>query len=288
LIEGYGAGSAPDIIARLIAQQLSHRLGEPFVVEGRVGASSTVATEAVVRAAPDGYTLLLITVANTVNGTLYDNLKFDFIREIAPVASVGSIPFVMVVNPSVPAKSVPEFIAYAKANPGKINMGIAGTGDMTQVSGELFKMSTGVNLVDVPYRGAEVIAGLISGQVQVLFGPIVSTIAHIKAGRLRALAVTTPTRSVALPDVPAVAEYVPGYEASGWYGLGAPKNTPGEILEKLNKEVNAALANPEMMARLAGFGGSVLTLSPAGFTKLIAADTEKWGKVIRAANIKAE
>ena len=288
LLHGFGAGAAPDIIARLMAQRLSERLGQTFIVESRSGASGTIATEAVVQAPPDGYTLLLTLASNAVNGSLYEKLDYDFIRDIAPVATIARGPFVMEVNPSLPAKTVPEFIAYARANPGKINMGSAGTGDLTQISGELFKMLTGVNLFDVPYRGVEVISGLIGGQVQVYFGPLVSSIAHIKAGRLRALAVTTATRSPALPDVPTVREFVPGYEASAWQGIGAPKNTPTEIIEKLNREVNAALAEPEMQLRLANLGEVPLVMTPVEFGRFITDETEKWGKVIRAANIKAE
>ena len=287
LIEGFGPGSAPDIIARLMAQRLSERLGQAFVVDGRPGASGTIATEAVVRAAPDGYTLLLVLASNAINGSLYEHLDFDFIRDIAPVAGIARGPFVMEVNPSVPAKTLPEFIAYARANPGKVNMGSAGTGDLTQISGELFKMLTGINLFEVPYRGVEVITGLISGEVQVYFGPLVSSIAHIKAGRLRALAVTTATRSPALPDIPTVGEFVPGYEASAWQGIGVPKNTPTAIVQKLNGEINATLAEPEMRARLANLGEVPLEMTAAEFAKLIVDETNKWRKVIRTAGIKA-
>ena len=288
VIEGFGPGSAPDVIARLMGQWLSERLGQPFVIEGRSGASGTIATEAVVRSAPDGYTLLLVVTSNAVNGSLYKNLHFDFIRDIAPIAGIGRGPFVMEVNPAVPAKTVPEFIAYAKANPGKINMAAAGTGDLTQICGELFKMMTGLGLVEVPYRGAEVFTGMISGQAQLYFGPLLSSIGHIKAGRLRALAVTTAARSPALPDIPTLGEFLPGYEASAWQGIGAPRNASTEIVKKLNKEINATLAEPDVRARLATLGEEPLAMTPAEFGKLIADEAERWGKVIRAANIKLE
>ena len=237
--------AASDIVARLMGQWLSERLGQPFVIENRPGAGSNIATETVVRAAPDGYTLLLVAPANAINATLYDKLNFNFIRDIAPVASIVRAPFVMVVNPSVPAKTVPEFIAYAKANPGKINMASAGNGTSAHVSGELFKMMAGVDMVHVPYRGSD-LPDLLGGQVQVMFDPIPQSIEYIRAGKLRALAVTTATRSEALPDIPTVGEFVPGYEASAWYGVGAPKNTPAEIIDKLNKEINAGLADPKI------------------------------------------
>ena len=279
--------AANDIVARLIGQWLSERLGQPFIIENRPGAGSNIATEAVVRAPPDGYTLLLVGPPNAINATLYDKLNFNFIRDIAPVASIVRVPNVMVVNPSVPAKTVPEFIAYAKANPGKINMASAGIGSSAHVAGELFKMMTGVDMVHVPYRGAApALTDLLGGQVQVCSPRMPASIEYIKAGKLRALAVTTATRSEALPDVPTVGEFVPGYEASSWYGVGAPKNTPAEIVDKLNKEINAALADPKIKARLADLGGTALAGSPADFGKLIADETEKWGKVIRAANIK--
>jgi tripartite-type tricarboxylate transporter receptor subunit TctC len=288
LIESFGAGSSPDIIARLMGQWLSERLGRPFVVDNRSGANGNIATEAVVRASPDGYTLLLIVSAAAINATFYDKLNFHFVRDIAPVASIGRVPFVMEVHPSVPATSVPEFITYAKANPAKINMGSAGIGNLTHMCGELFKMMTGVNLIHVPYRGAQVLTALVAGQVQVYFGPITASIEHIKAGKLRALAVTTATRSAALPDLPTVGEFVPGYEATGWWGIGAPKNTPIDIIERLNKEINMALADAGFRARLADLGNEVLAGSPADFGRLIADETEKWAKVIRAANIKPE
>jgi tripartite-type tricarboxylate transporter receptor subunit TctC len=271
-----------------MGQWLSERLGQPFVIENRPGGGGNIGTEAVVKAPPDGYTLLLASTANTINATLYDKLNFNFISDIAPVAAISRYTFVMVVHPSMPTKTVPEFIAYAKANPGKINMASGGIAAL-YVFGELFKMMTGVNLVHVPYRGqAPALADLLAGQVHVMFPNIVVSIEHIRAGRLRALAVTTATRSDALPDVPTVGEFLPGYEASGWSGLGAPKATPAEIVDKLNKEINAALADPKIKARLADLGGTPLVGSPADLGKLIAEETEKWRKVIRAANIKPE
>jgi tripartite-type tricarboxylate transporter receptor subunit TctC len=289
LVAGFAPGGGVDITARLIGQWLSERLGQQFVIENRPGASSNIATEAVVRAPADGYTLLLIGSFNTINATLYDKLNFNFIRDIAPVASVMRYPYVMVVNPSLPAKSVSEFIAYAKANPGKLNMASPGTGTGDHIAGELFKMMTGVDMVDVTYRGiALALSDLLGGQVQVSFPSILSSLQYIRAGQLRALAVVTATRSNALPDIPAMAEFVPGYEASSWYGVGAPKATPAEIIDKLNKEINAALADPKNKARLANLGGDVLALSPADFSKLIADETEKWGKLIRTLNIKVE
>ena len=287
LIEGFGAGGAPDIVARLISQWLSKRLGQPFVVENRAGASSNIATEAVVRASPDGYTLLLVTVQHALNTTML-KLNFDFIRDIRPVASIARAPYVMVVHPSVPAKTVAEFIAYAKANPGKLNLASSGTGALTHVSGELFKTMAGINLFHVPFRGTQLYPPLLAGEVQVYFGPPFALIEYIRASKLRALAVTTTTRSEALPDVPVLSETLPGYEASTWFGIGAPKNTPAEIIERLNKEINVNIADPEFIARLANLGGTVLAGSPADFGKLIAEETEKWGKVIRAANIKPE
>jgi len=279
----------PDILARLIGPWLSGRLGQQFVVENRPGGGSNIGTEAVVRAPPDGYTLLLVSTTNAINATLYDKLNFNFIRDIAPVAGITRMPTVMVVNPSVPAKTIPEFIAYAKANPGKINLGSPGVGTPGHVSGELFKMMAGVDLVHVPYRGGgPVMTDLLGGQVQVLFGTTSLTLEQIRAGKLRPLAVTTATRWEGLPDLPTVSEFLPGYEASAWSGVGAPKNTPAKIIDTLNKEINAALADPNMKARISDLGGTVLTGSPADFGKLIAAEIEKWGKVIRAANIKAE
>jgi tripartite-type tricarboxylate transporter receptor subunit TctC len=289
IIVGFAAGGTADIIARLMGQWLSERLGQPFIIENRPGGGTNIATEAVAKASPDGYTLLLVIETSAINATLYNRLNFDFIRDIAPVASISRFPLVMVVNPSVPAKTVPEFIAYAKANPGKINFGSGGIGTSPHVAGELFKMMTGVDLVHVPYRGAApAVADLLAGQVQVYFSNMASSIEHIRAGKLRPLAVTTATRSDALPDVPTMGEFVPGHEASSWAGVGAPKATPAEIVDKLNKEINAGLADPKIKARLADLGGTPLVGSPADFGKFIAEETEKWAKVIRAANIKAE
>ena len=289
IIVPFAAAGAFDILARLISQWLSERLGQPFVIENRPGGGGNIGTEVVVRALPDGYTLLMVGPPHAVNATLYEKLNFNFVRDIAPVAGVFRGPYVIVVNPSVPAKSIPEFIAYAKANPGKINVASGGVGSAHHVNGELFKMMAGVNLVHVPYRGAgPALVDLLAGQVQVMFAFMSSSIEYVRAGKLRALAVTTATRSDALPDIPTVGEFVPGYEASGWFGVGAPKATPAEIVDQLNKEINAGLADPKMKARLADLGGTVLAGSPADFGKLIAEETEKWGKVIRAANIKAE
>jgi tripartite-type tricarboxylate transporter receptor subunit TctC len=289
LVAGFAPGGGVDITARLIGQWLSERLGQQFVIENRPGASSNIATEAVVRARADGYTLLMVGSFNTINATLYDKLNYNFIRDIAPVGSVIRYPYVMVVNLSVPAKSVPEFIAYAKANPRKLNMASPGIGSGPHIAGELFKMMAGVDMVHVPYRGiGPALTDLLGGQVQVSFASMPSSIQYIRAGKLRALAVVTATRSEVLPDVPTIGEFVPGYEASSWYGVGAPKATPAEIIDKLNKEINAGLADPNIEARLAALGGTVLALSPADFGKLIADETEKWGNVIRALNIKAE
>jgi tripartite-type tricarboxylate transporter receptor subunit TctC len=289
LIAPVAAGGTTDILARLIGQWLSERLGQPFVIENRPGAGNNVGTEAVVRAPADGYTLLLCGTPNATNATIYDKLNFNFIRDIAPVAGVIRGTYVMVVNPSVPAKSVPEFIAYAKANPRKVNKAATGTGTGDHIAGELFKMMAGVDLVHVPYRGGgPALTDLIAGQVQVMFPNTVSSIEYIRAGRLRALAVTTVTRSDALPDIPTVGDFVPGYEASNWYGIGAPRNTPVEVIEKLNKETNAGLADPKIKARLADLGGTVLPGTPADFGKLIADETEKWGKVVKFTGIKAD
>src|SRR5262249_365758 len=283
------AGGTADILARLMGQWLSERLGQPFVVENRPGGGTNIGTEAVVRAPADGYTLLLASPPNASNATLYDKLKFNFIRDIAPIAGVMRAPFVMLLNPSIPADSVPEFIAYAKAHPGMINFASGGIGFATHLAGELFKGMTGVKMVHVPYRGqGPAMTDLLGGQVQVMFDPVVSSIAHIRAGNLRPLAVTTSMRSEALPDIPTVGEFVPGYEVIVWFGLGAPKATPAEIVEKLNKEINAGLADPKIKARLADLGAGPLALSPADFGKFIADETEKWAKVIRAANIKAD
>jgi len=289
IMVGAAPGGAFDILARLMGQWLSERLTQPFVIENRPGAGSNIAAEAVVKASADGYTLLLVSNANAINATLYDKLNFDFIRDIAPVASIVRQPQIMLVNPSVPAKTVPEFIAYAKANPGKISMASAGNGTGPHLAGELFKILAGVNMVHVPYRGgAPALTDLIGGQVQVMFiGPI-EVVEHIKSGRLRALAVSTTKRLDILPDLPTVADFVPGYESSSWFGIGAPRSAPAEVIGKLNSEINSALADPKIKARLADLGTTVLGGSPDEFGKLIADDTEKWGKVIRAANIKPD
>jgi tripartite-type tricarboxylate transporter receptor subunit TctC len=287
IVDGFAAGTTTDVVARIIAQWMSERFGQQFVVENRPGAGTNIATEAVVRAAPDGYTLLWVTGTNAINATLYDNLNFNFIRDIAPVASIYSTPFVMVVNPSVPAKTVPEFIAYAKANPGKLNMASTGIGSGPHVYGELFKAMAGVDLVHVPYRGNPM-PDLLGGQMQVYFSPIPASIEYIRAGKLRAVAATTATRLEVLPDVPTIGSFVPGYEASGWSGIGAPKSTPTEAIERLHREINAGLANPGIKGRLSDLGLAVFSTSPADFGKFVTDDTEKWGKVIRAANIKAE
>jgi tripartite-type tricarboxylate transporter receptor subunit TctC len=287
LIVGFPPGGVGDISSRLMGQWLSDRLGQPFVIENRPGAASNIATEAVVKAPPDGYTLLHVSTTNAINATLYD--KVNFRRDVAPVAGIIRVPLVMVVNPSVPAKTVPEFIAYAKANPGRISMASAGNGSTAHVAGELFKMMTSVDMVHVPYRGsAPAVTDLLGGQVQVMFDPLSSSIEHIKAGKLRALAVTTRTRWETLPDIPTLGDFVPSFEASAWQGVAAPKNMPAEIVEKLNKEINTALADPKMTARLADVGGTVLRGSYVDFAKLIAEDIEKWAKVIRAANVKPE
>jgi len=289
IIVGIPAGSATDIAARLIGQWLSERLGQPFIIENRVGAGGNVGTEMVVRSAPDGYTLLMVNGANAISATLYEKLNFNFIRDIAPVATISSNTLVMVVHPSAPAKSVPEFIAYAKANPGKIAMASAGNGTIQHVTGELFKMMAGIDLLHVPYRGAPpALTDLIGGRVQVMFDVLPSSIEYIKASKLRALAVTAAARSEVLPEIPTVGEFVPGYEASGWIGVGAPKATPAEIVDKLNKEINVALADPKMRARISDLGSAVFASSPAEFTNFIAAETEKWGKVIKFAGIKSE
>jgi tripartite-type tricarboxylate transporter receptor subunit TctC len=287
IIVPFPAGQATDTIARLMGQSLLERIGQPFVIENRTGAGGNIGTESVVRATPDGYTLLLVGLSNALNATLYKKLNFNFIRDIAPVASIGGTPYVMVINPSVPAKTIPEFIAYAKANPSKINMGSSGSGSVSHVFGERFKMMTGINLVHVPYRGGYV-PDLLSGQVQVVFGTISTCIQYIRGGMLRALAVTTATRSDVLPDIPTLAEFVPGYEASQWYGVGAPKDTPAEVIDKLNNDINAVAADPFIKARLAGLGVDPMSMTSAAFGKLIVDEAEKWGKVIRAANIKAE
>jgi len=287
LLEGFGAGGAPDIVARLIGQSLSERLGQSFVVENRSGATGNIATEAVVRASPDGYTLLLVTANNPINATMLSH-NFDFVRDIAPIVGIVRVPLVMEVHPSVPAKTIAEFIAYAKAHPGKINMASAGTGTLTHLAGEMFKAMTGVDLFHVPYRGAQVFPALLTGEAQVYFGPLLSSIEYIRAGNFRALAVTTVARSPILPDVPVLDETLPGFEASSWYGIGGPKHTPAEVIERLNKEVNVGLADPKLQARLAQLGGTALGGSPADFAKLIADEVKKWSRVILAANLKRE
>jgi len=289
LIVTFAAGGSPDIIARLMGQWLSERLGQPIIVDNRPGAAGNIGTEIGVRAPPDGYTLLMALSVNAINASVYNNLSFNFIRDTAPVASIASTPLIMEVNPSVPAKTVPEFIAYAKANPGKINMASGGKGAPGHVAGELFKMTAGVDMVHVPYRGdALVLPDLISGQVQVYFGVMPASLGYIRAGKLRALAVTSATRQEALPDVPTVGEFLPGFEARGWYGIVVPKATPAEIVGKLNQEINAALADPNMKKRLTDLGVAVFAGSPADFGKFIADETEKWAKVAKFAGIKAE
>jgi tripartite-type tricarboxylate transporter receptor subunit TctC len=289
IIVGFAAAGTQDILARLFGQWLSERLGQPFVVENRPGGGGNIAVEAVVRSAADGYTLLTIGPSNAANATLYDKLSFNFIRDIAPIASMTQVANVLEINPKLPIKSVPEFIAYAKANPGKLNMASAGNGTSQHLSGELFKMMTGVDMQHVPYRGAgAALPDLMGGQVQVMFDNVSSSIEHIRAGKLRPLAVTTATRWEGLPDIPTVGDFVPGYEASAVNGIGAPRATPNEVVEKLNKEINAGLADPKLRARLADIGASLLVGSPADYGKLIAEETEKWGKVIKFANIKPE
>jgi tripartite-type tricarboxylate transporter receptor subunit TctC len=286
-IVGFTPGGGNDIVARLMGQWLSERTGQQFFIENRPGAATNIATEVVVHAPPDGYTLLLANLANASNASLYGKLNFNFIRDITPVAGITRMPNVMMVNPSVAARTVPEFIAYAKANPGKVNMASAGNGSTGHLAGELLNMMAGVKLVHVPYRGnGPALTDLLGGQVEVLFASLPSSIEYVRTGKLRGLAITSAMRSDALPDVPTVGEVLPGYEASSWYGIGAPKNTPAEIVEKLNKESNAGLADAKIQARLADLGGMLLAGSPADFGKLIADETEKWAKVIRAANIK--
>jgi tripartite-type tricarboxylate transporter receptor subunit TctC len=289
IIVGFAPGGGADITARLMGQWLSERLGQQFIIENRQGAGSNIGTEAVAKAGADGYTLLLVTTANAINATLYDKLNFDFARDIASVAGIMRVPNVMEVNPSLPVKTVPEFIAYAKASPGKLNYASGGSGTTAHVAGELFRHLAGVNMQHVPYRGiGPALTDLLGGQVQVMFDAMSGSIEHIRAGRLRALAVTTVTHSEILPDLPTVGEFVPGFEVSQWYGVGVPKSAPAEIIGKLNKEINAGLADPRLKARLADLGGTVLVGSPADFGKLVADETEKWGKVVRAANIKAD
>jgi tripartite-type tricarboxylate transporter receptor subunit TctC len=289
LIVTVAAGGAQDTLARLMGQWLSENLGKAFVIENRPGGGTNIGTEAVVRAAPDGYTLLMVGPANAVNATVYEKLPFDFAHDIEPVAAISGETYIMEVNPSFSPKTVPEFIAYAKANPGKINMASSGTGTGVHMAGELFKMMTGVNIVHVPYRGGgPALTDLLGGQVQVMFGTISSSIGYVRGGKLRVLAVTGATRSEALPDVPTVSEFVPGYEASSWFGIGVPKNTPTEIIDTLNKAINAGLSDPKLKGRLADLGGTGLPGSPADFGNLIAGETEKWGKVVKFAGIKPE
>jgi tripartite-type tricarboxylate transporter receptor subunit TctC len=289
IVVGLPAGGGVDIVARLIGQRLSERLGQPFVIENRPGAATNIATDTVVHAPPDGYTLLLAFVSQAINATLYEKLNYNFIRDIVPVASIARGTLVMVINPSLPAKTVREFVAYAKANPGTVNMASGGNGSPPHVTGELFKAMTGADMPHVPYRGdAPALTDLISGQVQVLFAGLASAVGFIKAGKLRALAVTTATRSEVLSDVPTVSEFVSGYEASSWFGVGAPRNTPVAIVEKLNPEINAALADSKIKARLTELGATALAGSPADFGKLIAEETGKWAKVVKSAGIKPE
>jgi tripartite-type tricarboxylate transporter receptor subunit TctC len=289
IIVGQAAGSGSDIAARLLGQWLSNRLGQPFIVENRPGAGGNIAAEAVVRSSADGHTILLVVTAHTINATLNDKLSFVFVRDITPVAGIFVVPLVMEVNPSFPARTVPEFIAFAKANPGKINMSSAGIGSVQHVAGELFKSMTGTDMVHVPYRGTTpALADLLAGQAQVMFDVTPSSTPHIRAGKLRALAVTTATRADVLPEIPIMSDFVPGYEASGWLGFGVPKDTPAATIDILNREVNEGLADPVIKGRIGDLGGSVLVVSPGEFTKLVIDETDKWAKVIRAANIRAE
>jgi len=289
MVVGFAAGGGADIMARLIGQPLGERLGQQIVVDNRPGAGTNIGTEVVAKAPPDGYTLLLVNSPNAINVTLYENLSFDFIRDIVPVASIGRVPLVMVVNPALPVQTVPEFIAYAKANPGKVNMGSGGNGAPDHMSGELFKAMTGIPMLHVPYRGvAPATADLLGGQIQVIFATMPAVISLIKAGKLRALAVTTATRSDQLPDVPTIAEFVPGYEASQWYGIGTPKGTPAEVIDKLNRETNVVLADPKLAPKLAELGASVVSGTPADFGKLIAEETAKWAKVVKISGAKPD
>ncbi len=288
-IIGYVSGGSADVTARLMGQWLSDRLGQPFIVESRPGAGSNIGTEAVIRSAPDGYTILLVAPANAINATLYDKLNYNFLRDMAPVAGIIRFPNVMEVNLSVPAKTVPEFIAYAKANPGRINYASSGNGSTIHMSAELFKMMTGIEMVHVPYRGgAPALTDMLGGQVQVMFDNVPTSLEHIRSGSLRPLAVTTATRSAVLPDVPTVADFVPGYESSAWYGVGVPKGTPAEIIDRLNREINAGLADPKLEARFAELGAAVLPGSPADFGKLLVDETEKWAKVVKFSGAKAD
>jgi tripartite-type tricarboxylate transporter receptor subunit TctC len=289
LIIGITPGSSPDILGRLMAQWLSERIGQPVIIENRPGGGGNIAIEAVVKAPADGHTLLLVTIQSAVNATLYDRLNYNFVRDIVPVASISRQTLALEVTPSLPARTVPDFIAYAKANPGRLSMASAGNGTTPHVAGELFKLMAGVNMAHVPYRGgAPALTDLIGGQVQVSFADIASSIEYVKAGKLRALAVTTTARSEALPDLPPIADSLPGYEASGWFGIAAPKNTPADIIERLNKEINAGLADPKIKARYAELGATVFAGSPAAFGKFIVDETQKWGKVIKTVGIKPE
>jgi tripartite-type tricarboxylate transporter receptor subunit TctC len=289
LMVGFAAGGTTDLGARLMGQWLSERLGQQFIIENRTGAATNIATEAVVRAPPDGYTLLIVTASNAINATLYDKLNFNFLRDIAPVAGVMLYPLVMQVNPSFPAKTVPEFISYAKANPGKISYGSGGNGTSIQVATELFKMMTGIEMTHVPYRGgAPAMTDLMGGQVQVVFNPVPESMQFIRAGKLRPLAVTTATRSEVLPDVPTLGDFVPGYEASAVQGIGAPKGTSAEIIDKLNKEINLGLADPKLKARFADLGATVFPSSPSDFNKFMTEDTKKWAEVIKFSGAKSE
>jgi tripartite-type tricarboxylate transporter receptor subunit TctC len=289
LLVPFPAGGATDLLARLIGQWLTERTGQPFIIDNRPGAGGNIGTEAVVRAPPDGYTLLAFDTTSAVNATLYDRLSFNFIRDIAPVASIVRLPFVVLLHPSVPVRTISEFMAYAKANPGRINMASAGNGTLPHVAGELFKMMTGTEMVTVTYRGAApALSDLLGGQVQVYFGTTPASIEHIRAGRLRAIAVTTPARLDLLPDLPTVSDTVPGYEATGWWGVGAPKGTPADVIERLNGDINAALADPALKARIADLGGTTMINSPADFGRLIAEETEKWGRVVRFSGAKPE
>jgi tripartite-type tricarboxylate transporter receptor subunit TctC len=289
IVVGYAAGGVNDILARLLGKQLSDRLGQPVVIENKPGAGSNIATEAVVRAPADGYTLLLVSAANAINATLYEQMSFNFLRDIAPIAGIGRASNVLVVHPSFPATTVPEFIAYAKANPGRISMASAGVGSPQHVGGELFKMMAGVDMVHVPYRGgAPALTDLIGGQVHVYFSSTASSVEYIKAGKIRPLGVTSAERSVALPDIPAIGEFVPGYEASAWYGFGAPKGTPADIIDRLNREISAALADPALLGRLADLGVLPISGSATEFGALLEEETRKWGKVVKFANIKPE
>jgi tripartite-type tricarboxylate transporter receptor subunit TctC len=289
IIVGFAAGGSADILARLMGQWLSERLGQQFVIDNRPGGGSNIGTEAVVRASADGYTLLLVTAANAINTTLYEKLSFNFLRDIAPVANIIRVPYVMAVNPTVPVKTVPEFMAYAKANPRKLNMASPGNGTGPHVAGELFKMMAGVDMVHVPYRGnGPALTDLLAGQVQMSFASTPASIQYIRGGNLRALAVTAATRSEVLPDIPTVGDFVPGYEASTWFGVGAPKNTPTEVVDRLNKEINASLADPKLRARFADLGSSPFVGKPADFGRFIAEETDKWAKVVKFAGIKPE